>query len=541
MVTSAQKRMQELETKYAASSLTDAERDEWVRLHDEVTGPAYEKPDMRAAAQRLDPTHPKHSWPNGEGRRLVGRKASTVTTEKVRWLVDCWIPENSLTLLAGREGIGKSTIAVHWAAEASTGRLTGTPMNVAYVVTEDSPEMTVVPRLKGARANLDRIEFLEADLPDPDNPNVRYSDTLSLPGDVELLRRFIEDNRIGLLILDAAKSVMDSKLDGNSDVAIRQLLEPLTRVARDTKCTVIGLAHFGKKETADTGKLIIGSAAWSQVARSVVAVAKDPDADTVKVWNSKGNLASRTRTVEAAVESVTVNIDGGETDAVGVVRWGAECAEDGSDLLAPDNDGGEDRSDAVVWLEDFLKGCRRPRKEVLAEARKASIASEPTIKRAFKKLGGVSTHSDFPRVAYWSLPGDPTDPAGPHTNTGDPTDPTGADLRKGDDPTGGLGRPNDPTVDPTVIQLSDQQKQGKNMADTPCWITGHRDTPPGDPTTPPSLADQFPGLSVAGLISLEGADPNLAESPEALAAKIGCPVDIVIAELNRMEGLGNFD
>ena len=61
------------------------------------------------------------------------------------------------------------------------------------------------------------------------------------------------------------------------------------------------------------------------------------------------------------------------------------------------------------------------------------------------------------------------------------------------------------------------------------------------PETVPSLADQFPGLSVAGLISLEGADPNLAETPEDLAAKIGCPVDIVIAELNRMEGLGNFD
>ena len=339
-----------------------------------------------------------------QGRRLVGTKASAVRMERTTWLVDCWLPEHSLTLLAGREGIGKSTIATKWAADATTGALTGTPMNVAYVITEDIPSRTVVPRLTAAGADLDRVDFIDADIPDPDDPDTRYQGTMTLPGDIRLLQEFIETNNIGLLILDAAKSVMDSKLDSNSDVDTRRLLEPLTRVARDAHCTIIGLAHFGKRDSADTGKLLLGSAAWSQVARSVLAVAPDPDSATLKVWNSKKNLAPRTRTVEATIQTVTVDIDGNPSE-VGRIVWGAECDEDGSALLAPsdEREAADDRTAAQVWLQDFLKGCERPKKEVIDAARKDGL-NQRTVERAFQRLGGAPRYDGFPRLAYWSLP-----------------------------------------------------------------------------------------------------------------------------------------
>ena len=339
-----------------------------------------------------------------QGRRLVGTKASAIRMERTTWLVDCWLPEHSLTLLAGREGIGKSTIATKWAADATTGALTGEPMNVAYVITEDIPSRTVVPRLTAAGADLDRVDFIDADIPDPDDPETRYQGTMTLPGDIRLLQEFIETNDIGLLILDAAKSVMDSKLDSNSDVDTRRLLEPLTRVARDASCTIIGLAHFGKRDSADTGKLLLGSAAWSQVARSVLAVAPDPDSATLKVWNSKKNLAPRTRTVEATIQTVTVDIDGNPSE-VGRIVWGAECDEDGSALLAPsdEREAADDRTAAQVWLQDFLKGCERPKKEVIDAARKDGL-NQRTVERAFQRLGGAPRYDGFPRLAYWSLP-----------------------------------------------------------------------------------------------------------------------------------------
>ncbi|MGC3905386.1 AAA family ATPase [Corynebacterium variabile] len=393
------------------------------------------------AREELEDQVPADNTNSKPARRSVAfTRASSVRTEAVDWLLDCWVPRGSVTLLGGREGIGKSTISVDWTAQATRGDLTGTPMNVAYVVTEDSPEHTVVPRLKAAGADLDRVMFLAATVPDPDKPGITYESSLDLPGDYPILQRFIREQEIGLVILDAAKSVMSSKLKGNDDLDIRRFLEPMHRVAQDTDCTFVCLVHFSaKKSSADTGNLIMGSSGWQQVARSVVAVAEDKDAGTVKVWNSKANLAPKIRTMEAQVVSAEVVTDDGRRTDVGRINWIGECDEDGSALLVPDADHGDadDRTDAEAWLEDYLKQYQPcPRKDVLADAAKARVASEATIKRAFKSIGGVSDPKGFPRTAHWSLPsrltGVPTDPVALRR---DPTDPTGPDQGKRHDPT----------------------------------------------------------------------------------------------------------
>ena len=341
-------------------------------------------------------------------RKITFTRASGIRTEAVKWLLDCWVPRGSVTLLGGREGIGKSTIAVDWTAQATTGKLTGVPMNVAYVVTEDSPEYTVVPRLIAAGADLDRVLFLAATVPDPDESGTTYESSLDLPGDYPILKHFIEKHGVGLVVLDAAKSVMSNKLKGNDDMDIRRFLEPMHRVAQDTDCTFVCLVHFSaKKGSADTGNLIMGSSAWQQVARSVVAVAQDKEADTVKIWNSKANLAPRIRTMEAKVVSAEITTDDGRCTEVGRMDWIGECDEDGSALLLPDADHTEsdNRTDAEVWLTDFLTGHgEQPKKAVLAAAQKDSVASARTLERAFKKIGGVPGYGGYPRVATWSLP-----------------------------------------------------------------------------------------------------------------------------------------
>ena len=89
-------------------------------------------------------------------RKITLVPASSIAAERVEWLMDCWIPRRSLTLLAGREGLGKSTIACDIAAQATRGELdNATPMNVIYLQTEDSRAMTVRPRLEAAGADLD--------------------------------------------------------------------------------------------------------------------------------------------------------------------------------------------------------------------------------------------------------------------------------------------------------------------------------------------------------------------------------------------------
>lgn len=338
-------------------------------------------------------------------RQIKYTLASQVRTESIDWLVDCWIPRGSVTLLAGREGIGKSTVAVDWAAQATTGKLTGSPMNVGYVVTEDSREHTVVPRLKAAGADLRRVMFIDASIQDPDDPDVRYDAVLDLPQDFHILRQFIDDVQVGLVVLDAAKSVMSPKLDGNNDLSIRQFLEPMHRVAHETGCTFIGLSHFGKKETADTGKLIIGSSAWSQVARSVVSVAEDKDNGTIKVWNSKANLAPRIRTMEAQVVTAIVRTDDGKDAEVGRIEWIGESDEDGSALLSASSSDMEDDADEVKMIVlDYLaqNGGSAPARDVLRAANAAGLSSQ-TVKNKRRSIG-VSTRKQG-KEWVWTVEG----------------------------------------------------------------------------------------------------------------------------------------
>lgn len=364
------------------------------------------------AVDDFNAAHPGNPSPESTPARrtITFTRASEVHTEAIDWLLDCWVPAGSVTLLGGREGIGKSTIAVDWAAQATNGELTGAPMNVAYVVTEDSPEHTVVPRLKAAGADLKRVMFLAASVPDPDAPGVSYEGALDLPGDYPILRRFIEEESIGLVVLDAAKSVMSSKLKGNDDLDIRRFLEPMHRVAQDTGCTFVCLVHFSaKKGSADTGNLIMGSSAWQQVARSVIAVAQDRKNETVKVWNSKANLAPRIRTMEAKLVSAEIITDDGKGTEVGRIDWLGECEEDGSALLMPDSEQADtdDRTDLEVWLQDFLMTTGPvSRPNVMKAARAVNFTVEKTIQRTFKRLGGIAEHrsTEKGKVAFWSLP-----------------------------------------------------------------------------------------------------------------------------------------
>lgn len=412
------------------------------------------------------------------GRRRVKLvKAGSVKTEKVDWLIPEWIPANMLTLLAGREGIGKSTIACSWVAEFSNRG-----MKCAYLNSEDSRSFTVKPRLQAAGANLDNVFFIDVET------DTGAEGQLRLPQDTDLLFRELSDQGVKFVILDAAKSSMDPKLDGYKDDHVRQFLEPLAAGADKYGVTIVGLAHFGKKEGSDTGRLLLGSIAWSQIARSVLAAAIDNDGRLI-VTNTKANLARGIVSREASIVSRPLQLDDGSLTELGVIEWGEFTDTPATELLEQ-NDSDEtpdDRTDAEVWLEDYLtERGPTPRAEVLKAAKKAAVASERTIKRAFKNLGGESHSAGFPRVATWSLPSrgsranvplgvnnrGPTGPTGDMQGKCD--GPTGQKSQSGHGPhtgpTGGLFAVDTPTIDAIGTEDShsrEREPKGANTSNSP--------------------------------------------------------------------------
>ena len=313
-------------------------------------------------------------------RRINLFSASTVKSEHLDWLIPNWIPHRSITLLAGREGLGKSTIASGIAAQATTGELTGKPINVAYVATEDSLSITVKPRLQAAGADLDRTFLLNV------TTEEGHEGALSLPGDIHRLGDALKDHDVKLVILDAAKSAMHSSLDGYRDDDVRQFLEPLAGLCDALDIVVIGLVHFGKRESTDPGKLILGSIAWSQIARSVLSVAVD-DEGTLVVTNTKGNLAPKQVSREARIESVTVATDDGKATEVGRIVWGNETDRSASELLVSHDDD-DDRSEAEMIVVDFLisQGGSAPANDVRKQIMAAGLTWK-TVQNTRKKWG----------------------------------------------------------------------------------------------------------------------------------------------------------
>lgn len=382
--------------------------------------------------------------PEGFGRRLIVTAGSQVKAKKLVWWEAGLILQYAINLLAAREGKGKSTVASSW-----VGRETRNGGTVMWIGTEESREHAIAPRLIANGADMDRVIFVDVqtDL---------GTGALVFPLDLNRIEQVIREHNVTMIVLDPAKAVVPPGFSGNDDIAVRQYLEPIAALADRCKVTIIGLAHFGKRIGADSGQLMLGSVAWSQVARCVLSIAEDPDNGTRVLTNTKANYVGTDRSVEFRIVSTTIDTEDGPTE-IGSVEWLGDTTVDARDLLGGDDSGSDasERTAAEHWLLDYLTANGpTPSKTVKAEAAKEKI-SEPTLKRAKKKIGVLDESSGFPRTSTWSLPGRlTTSEITPVTQDREPTEPTGLDQHKQDEPTepeSQSAQPctSEPTGDPT--------------------------------------------------------------------------------------------
>lgn len=376
--------------------------------------------------QHPDDPGPAEPGDTSTRRRLVVTPGSDIKAKKLVWWERGLILQYAINLLAAREGKGKSTVASSWAArETSNG---GT---VLWIGTEESREHAIVPRLIANGADMEKVLFVDVQ-------TELGTGALMFPLDLHGIEKVIRDHNVTMLFLDPAKAVVPPGFSGNDDIAVRQYLEPIAALADRCKVTVIGLTHFGKRQGSDSGQLMLGSVAWSQVARCVLSIAEDPDTGTRVLTNTKANYVGTDRSVEFRIVGTTVHTDDGPTE-IGSVEWLGDTTMDARDLLAGDDadtDAGE-RTAAEHWLEDYLTANGpTPSKDVKTAAAKEKI-SDRTLKRAKKSLGVLDKSEGFPRITIWGLPSR----ANPSRDTSvsqerGPTGPTGSDQHKQVGPTG---------------------------------------------------------------------------------------------------------
>lgn len=396
------------------------------------------------------PPEPPATEPRPGGtRRLQLRAASTITPRPVHWAWDTApdadpahregrLPVGSLSIAVGRAGVGKSQCAAWLTARITSGTLPGAyygkPRSVIYAATEDSWEMTIVPRLIAAGADLHRV--YRVSVVDDEDLHAR----LTLPSDLGLLDHAIRQKDVALIVLDPLLSMIADTIDDYRAREVRTALEPLVALADRTRATLLGLAHFTKGAGTDPLMLVSGSAAFGQLVRCALAFARDDDADqpTYVMSTIKSNLG-REDLPSLAYSITPYRVDTPEGDAwVSRLEWTGEPAERSvRDLLrgsTMNDDDKTERDEAAEWLVDYLTrqgGAARP-----ADAKKAAQAdgiATRTLERARSRAGVRLDRAGFPARSVWTLESPVSPPVSPV-----PPTPTYGRNRRDSGETGGL-------------------------------------------------------------------------------------------------------
>lgn len=272
------------------------------------------------------------------------RRASEITIKRAKWLRHGRIPLGELTLIAGREGTGKSTYLAHLAAKVTMGEAAGEydgkAKSVLYVATEDSWAHTIAPRMRAAGANMDLV--------------YEVLDDVVLPDSIPALVATARELDAAAIMFDPIVSFVRGDLSTDRARDLRKAIEPLRAEAETIDAAVLALVHFNKGE-GDVLTKIAGSRGWVEVARAVLGMARNEEEDHVVVSQIKNNLGRLDLPHWAyKITNHRLPLSDGEVAEVGKLEWTSKVETGVAELLAPRERGrptkGRDPRAVAAWV-----------------------------------------------------------------------------------------------------------------------------------------------------------------------------------------------
>ena len=332
--------------------------------------------------------------------------AANIKPVAIRWLWPGWLAQGKLHILAGAGGTGKTTLLLSLIATITTGgrwpdgEKCATPGNALIWSSEDDPADTLVPRLVAAGADLSRVHIIQGRInaqgeADPFDPS----------SDIGLLRDTVREiGGVSLLMLDPVVSAVKGDMHKANDV--RRGLQCVVDFAEANLCAVVGISHFAKGGAGSSpADRVIGSQAFSALARTVLVAAKQQDSDARVLARAKSNIGTDDGGVSYTIEPCT--IDGGiETTHV---LWGDLIKGSARDILGDvesvDEERLDDSDDPAEALRRIL--CSGPLTGKDAKGLMTGNGyTQKQIRNARERLFVVTTRSGFggETVVHWALP-----------------------------------------------------------------------------------------------------------------------------------------
>lgn len=321
---------------------------------------------------------------NSIGLKL--KRGTEIADREQRWLVTDFLPDDSLIVVAGQVGLGKTTACMDWAASLTNGRVPiiggeRETRNVLMLSNEDSAAQLrrIFTRLGG---NLSRLYVEDED-----------SDMPWGLGDIPALEAQIVKLRPALVIIDSLTTHKPSKVDLNSHGDVAPMLVALRKLAATYNCAVVVIHHTNKTQTNDPLAKISGSIGISATARHVILIAKNPENENLRVAAiAKTNLA------KPGAQSYQFCLD--------PFSWHGETELRAEDLLQGAGDTENYGDAAEMFLRDVLKNGREDSVALSRQGKSGHGISRRTLQRAAKRLGVVKENigNGSGRKVYWSLP-----------------------------------------------------------------------------------------------------------------------------------------
>lgn len=311
-----------------------------------------------------------------------------VEETSVHWIWDKWLPEDSIAVLDGDPGTGKSQITVDLAARITTGRplppLDGDagiydPRNVVFLTLEDDPSKVLRPRLRVAGADVSRVSLLAA---------VRDSASgdespIDLYSNIPQLEAVIKGKRPALVIVDPITSFAGG-MDLNKDTEARSLLQPVLTLANEAGTTFLFVRHLNKKEGMSAlyrGGGSIGGIIG--ICRAGWIVHRSPsDRDGFVLAMNKSNYAKFPKSLMYSIESV------GDTSRV---AWQGESELTAGELMGKKREPSKVEA-CAEFLRDKLSGAKQIASAELQRMAEAADFPVATYKRARKVAGVIAEH-----------------------------------------------------------------------------------------------------------------------------------------------------
>jgi len=326
-----------------------------------------------------------------------------VAAEEVTWLWPGRIPFGKVTLLVGDPGLGKSFVSLYLASRLSTGSpLQGETEKPPKITTlllsaEDDLADTIRPRLNQMDADVTRI-FAFKGVIEKDKDERDIERMVRLDTDLTALEQQVVETGARFVVVDPINAYM-GKTDGNQDIDLRRVLNPLAMIASRHKVAILVVTHSNKRSEGNKLHRVMGSLAYVGLARSVLAVGADPDAPgRCNMVQIKNNLA-------AQAGGLGYRIIQGE------VVWDSDPVS-----LTPDTvfDGAtgargkpeaDEKTKSVDFLRNLLANGEVYSKDVYAEADAVGL-SKRTVDRAKVEMNVKMRREGFGTGGkwYWSLP-----------------------------------------------------------------------------------------------------------------------------------------